>query len=379
MKFGRTTIFFSYSRADSKFALKLATSLRDAGINLWIDQLDIHPGLRWDAEVEKSLENSKSLLVILSEASVTSNNVLDEVSYALENNKQVFPVIIDNCKIPFRIKRLQYIDFTVDYDIAFDHLLKALNNAKPPDLIEAQQLNNIESKELNKEKETLKKIEEKEQAIKKINELKQTEKRPEILLFFNMKWNLILEVAVIITALSTRFTVPPSFEPQSLYDNQNYTSYSKFIVAGILGLSLVPCYFFNTRKFVWRWWSLAFIMLVAGIILNINYSNYKSRTVLDTGEFDYGRLVKGNNYLPEVRKLRETYKQSNGSYPTDKVLVAGFLGDHLQVWPKEKILYNTTSIIILYLGVLVCITLFIIFSIQALYCLDQPQKRIAAG
>src|SRR5687767_9221331 len=110
-------MFFSYCRANANFALKLATDLKNAGINLWIDQLNIPPGVRWDAEIEKSLESSNSLLVILSESSVRSDNVLDEVSHALENNKQVFPVIIDNCKIPFRLKRLQYIDFTADYDI----------------------------------------------------------------------------------------------------------------------------------------------------------------------------------------------------------------------------------------------------------------------
>jgi len=33
--------FFSYSRADSEFVLKLATDLRNAGIDIWLDQLDI--------------------------------------------------------------------------------------------------------------------------------------------------------------------------------------------------------------------------------------------------------------------------------------------------------------------------------------------------
>ena len=358
-------MFFSYSRADAKFALKLATDLKNAGINLWIDQLDIPAGVRWDAEVEKSLENSNSLLVILSDTSVTSNNVLDEVSHALDNNKQVFPVIIDNCKIPFRLKRLQHIDFTADYETAFNGLLQALNHFTQSDLVRLQQLSNKEEKKKNEEDQPSK-IEEKG--------YKQTEKRQGMFLkLFKKRWNLVIPIAVIIIALISRFTVPV-FEPQSLYDNQNYTAYSKFIVAGILALSLVPCYFFNNKKHVWVWWALAFIMLVTGIMLNINYNNYKGNIVLNPGEFEYGKLVKGDDYLPEVKKIRNSYKQSNNSYPTDKELVAGFGGDHLQVWSKKEILSNTTSIIIRYMGVLICFTLFIIFSIQALYCLDQPQK-----
>lgn len=140
-------IFFSYSRGDSKFALKLATELKNAGIKLWIDQLDLPAGKPWDTEVEKSLENSASLLVILSEKSVTSNNVLDEVSHALDNNKQIYPVVINNCKIPFRLKRLQHIDFTMDYDTGLHHLLQALDVSAPSDIAARQRLSDIENLE----------------------------------------------------------------------------------------------------------------------------------------------------------------------------------------------------------------------------------------
>ena len=37
-------IFFSYSRTDSEFVLKLAKDLRKAGANIWLDQLDIKAG-----------------------------------------------------------------------------------------------------------------------------------------------------------------------------------------------------------------------------------------------------------------------------------------------------------------------------------------------
>ena len=123
-------IFFSYSRDDSEFVLKLAKDLRAEGANIWLDQLDIPAGKRWDAEIEQALENAEVQLVILSPTSVGSNNVMDEVSYALEKGKHVIPILHKDCQIPFRLKRLQYLNFTNNYDKGFKELSKALNFEK---------------------------------------------------------------------------------------------------------------------------------------------------------------------------------------------------------------------------------------------------------
>jgi hypothetical protein len=121
-------IFFSYSRADGEQrALKLANDLRSAGADVWIDQLDIEAGKLWDLEVEKALNAANCVLFIATEKSTTSNNVLDEVYYALEEGKAVIPLCFHECRIPFRLQRLQRIDFTTDYETAFRRLLKTLD------------------------------------------------------------------------------------------------------------------------------------------------------------------------------------------------------------------------------------------------------------
>ena len=105
-------IFFSYSRLDSAFALKLAQDIRDAGADIWIDQLDIQAGNHWDSAVEQALTTSVCVLVILTPASTSSTNVMDEVSFALESGKKIIPVLLEDCLPPFRLRRLQRIDFT---------------------------------------------------------------------------------------------------------------------------------------------------------------------------------------------------------------------------------------------------------------------------
>lgn len=123
-------IFFSYSRQDgSEFSLRLATDLKKRGFNVWIDQQDIRAGTEWDLEVEKALETCDCLLFVETEKSVVSNNVLDEVYYALGQNKKVIPLIVVDSKTPFRIQRIQHIDFTQNYDNGLSKLIEELQNA----------------------------------------------------------------------------------------------------------------------------------------------------------------------------------------------------------------------------------------------------------
>lgn len=123
-------IFFSYSRQDgSDFSLRLATDLKKLGFNVWIDQQDIRAGTEWDIEVEKALETCDCLLFIETEKSVISNNVLDEVYYALGQNKKVIPLIVVDSKTPFRIQRIQHVDFTRDYDSGLKKLIQELQSA----------------------------------------------------------------------------------------------------------------------------------------------------------------------------------------------------------------------------------------------------------
>jgi len=56
---------------------------------------------------------------------------MDEVSYALEEGKQIIPVLYKECGVPFRLRRVQRVDFSVSYDKGFADLLKALNVSRP--------------------------------------------------------------------------------------------------------------------------------------------------------------------------------------------------------------------------------------------------------
>ncbi|MGA3088614.1 MAG: TIR domain-containing protein [Terriglobales bacterium] len=60
-------------------------------------------------------------------ASVESDNVMDEVNFALEKKKTVIPIIYRDCEMPLRLGRLQHVDLRQDYGRGLQELLKTLS------------------------------------------------------------------------------------------------------------------------------------------------------------------------------------------------------------------------------------------------------------
>ncbi|HJP69712.1 MAG TPA: toll/interleukin-1 receptor domain-containing protein [Sphingomicrobium sp.] len=118
--------FLSYSRSDEQVALRFARDLRAAGIAMWVDQLDIRPSEHWDRAIERAVRECRGLVVILSPRSAASDNVADEISFAIDHGKSVLPVMIERCGLPLRITRMQLVDATGNYERALEQCLAAL-------------------------------------------------------------------------------------------------------------------------------------------------------------------------------------------------------------------------------------------------------------
>ena len=129
--------FLSYSRSDERIALRLAKDLRSSGVSMWVDQLDIRPSEHWDRAIERAVSNCRGLVVILSPRSVASDNVADEISFAIDSGKSVLPVMIERCALPLRLTRMQVVDATANYDRALKQCLDELT--RRPESPEARQ------------------------------------------------------------------------------------------------------------------------------------------------------------------------------------------------------------------------------------------------
>jgi hypothetical protein len=132
----RETYFLSYSRSDERFALRLAKDLRAHGVAMWVDQLDIRPSEHWDRAIERAVSACRGLVVILSPRSVASDNVADEISFAIDSGKSVLPVMIEKCVLPLRITRMHVVDATGNYEKALRQCLGELQ--RPANATEAK-------------------------------------------------------------------------------------------------------------------------------------------------------------------------------------------------------------------------------------------------
>jgi hypothetical protein len=121
--------FISYSRANKEFATKLVKGLRAGGYPVWFDLLDIPTGARWDDEVEKALRECSIFMIILTPASIASENVKDEIGYAIDHGKRILPVLLEECDVPLRLRRFQYVDFTTkSFDEGFESAKELLSD-----------------------------------------------------------------------------------------------------------------------------------------------------------------------------------------------------------------------------------------------------------
>ncbi len=124
-------IFVSYSRANTGFVSGLINNLIAQGLSVWMDQRDIAAGQRWDSIIQQALQTCDVFIIVLSPESTASENVLDELSYAINEGKRIIPVLYRDCEIPYRIARVQFVDFRQDYQTAFRHLVSEVTQQAP--------------------------------------------------------------------------------------------------------------------------------------------------------------------------------------------------------------------------------------------------------
>lgn len=134
MPFDPSTAFVSYSREDLDFVLRLATDLKAKGAKIWMDDLELVPGQNWSSEIDAAIQGCSRMIVVLSPAASASKEVQSEFSLALENGKEVIPVLYCDCDVPYRLRPLQHADFRNDYDAGIQKLLTSLGvkNIKQP-------------------------------------------------------------------------------------------------------------------------------------------------------------------------------------------------------------------------------------------------------
>jgi hypothetical protein len=141
------SLFISYASRDQAFAERLYADLQNKGVRCWYAPEDMKIGDEFRSRIDTSIHLHDRLLLILSEHSIKSRWVQNEVETAFEKEEKerrlvLFPLRLDEAVMEMTvgwaadIRRQRHIgDFTQwkDHDAyqkAFDRLLRDLKNKK---------------------------------------------------------------------------------------------------------------------------------------------------------------------------------------------------------------------------------------------------------
>ena len=103
-------VFVSYKREDRERVEAIVAGIKDAGFSVWWDER-ITPQGEWDDTIARELDAARSVLVLWTEASVTSKWVRTEAHYANEHGKLV-PALLDDCRLPLSFMLNQTADIS---------------------------------------------------------------------------------------------------------------------------------------------------------------------------------------------------------------------------------------------------------------------------
>lgn len=112
-------VFISHAHKDAALARKVATVLRESGLDVWDEEYEIMPGENWAEKISEALRESEAMVVLLTPEALESSNVLWEIGYALGKEsyeKRLIPVIVGNPdmlpkdKIPWILRRLRMVN-----------------------------------------------------------------------------------------------------------------------------------------------------------------------------------------------------------------------------------------------------------------------------
>jgi TIR domain len=103
-------IFISYSRTDVKIVRPLVQLLRLTEDQIFRDSENIPPGSRWQAIIISAIEGCSLFLLFWCRHSANSVEVKKEYDKALELNKSIVPLLLDDTHLPIALAEFQGID-----------------------------------------------------------------------------------------------------------------------------------------------------------------------------------------------------------------------------------------------------------------------------
>jgi hypothetical protein len=125
-------VFISYAAPDRDLAHFVAKALNERNFTVLHPDETFPPGQNWGTHLAHALEGANAMLVFLSEQAAASENVRNEVSFALGSKQyaeRLIPILIGNPRsVPWILRDMHHVRFEGDRQHLVDAITKALSS-----------------------------------------------------------------------------------------------------------------------------------------------------------------------------------------------------------------------------------------------------------
>jgi tetratricopeptide (TPR) repeat protein len=131
-------VFLSHNRAQKDWTRELAIRLREADFKVWFDEWSLRGGEVGSIGMERGLEESRHVVLVLSPEFIASEWTDYETQIALllspaNRDRKLIPILHTKCDLPPRISRINWINFSdaladpAQYEFRLAQLMSDLN------------------------------------------------------------------------------------------------------------------------------------------------------------------------------------------------------------------------------------------------------------
>src|SRR5690349_24300839 len=112
----RFDVFLSHNSKDKPWVIELKRALEAQGIKVWLDKDEIRPGDLFAQTLEKGIEESKAVALIISPEAMASGWVKAEyyraLNLATDHKLQLIPILYKQAELPGFLRDRNWVDFS---------------------------------------------------------------------------------------------------------------------------------------------------------------------------------------------------------------------------------------------------------------------------
>jgi nucleotide-binding universal stress UspA family protein len=135
---GSYNVFISYNSKDRDEVLPVAKNLQKAGLQVWLDQWELRPGLPWQRALEQAIDSIAAAAVFVGSNRIGPWQTLEMEMYLrqfVNRGCPVIPVLLPGCPaappLPLFLAGMTWVDFRSEHGVAFERLVWGITGRRP--------------------------------------------------------------------------------------------------------------------------------------------------------------------------------------------------------------------------------------------------------